>query len=92
MGFTPDAAIELWNKLVYSLVGGTMPDVENITGVRIVDKTTIGKESDYNIKIEIWVKHNKQNDEYVRNIRELVGVDKISKDEIKFLQHTSPPK
>ena len=68
-----------------------MPDVENITGVRIVDKTSIGKDSDYQIKIELWVKHSKQTEGYVENIKELVG-DKIAREEIKYVQHITNTK
>ena len=42
---------EIWKKLVFSLVGETFPESQEIVGVRIVDKSK-------NFKCEIWVSFN----------------------------------
>lgn len=45
---------EIWKKLVFSLVGETFPESEDVVGVRIVDK---GK----SFKCEIWVSYSADN-------------------------------
>jgi hypothetical protein len=42
---------DIWKKLVFSLVGETIPQSEEVVGVRIVDKNK-------NFKCEIWVRFN----------------------------------
>eukprot|EP00923_Selenidium_pygospionis_P059679 GHVN01105071.1.p1 GENE.GHVN01105071.1~~GHVN01105071.1.p1 ORF type:complete len:247 (+),score=45.39 GHVN01105071.1:43-783(+) len=50
---------ECWNNLVLSLIGGTLQPIENVTGVRLVDKLSpahrqnTGNQSG-NIRLEIW--------------------------------------
>lgn len=43
---------EYWNNLVLGLVGGTIEGVEHITGVRLVDKLSQGRNGC--IRIEVW--------------------------------------
>lgn len=44
---------KLWDKLVFSVITGEFDQAEYVTGVRILDKSTSGRES--NFRIEIWV-------------------------------------
>lgn len=45
---------EIWKKLVFSLIGETFPDSEDVVGVRIVDKNK-------SFKCEVWVSYDTEN-------------------------------
>lgn len=48
----PPQLDEYWNNIVIGLVGGTIEPSEMITGVRLLDKSTVGRNSC--IRIEVW--------------------------------------
>ena len=48
----PPQLDEYWNNIVMGLVGGTIEPREMITGVRLLDKSTVGRNAC--IRIEVW--------------------------------------
>ena len=48
-------ASKSWIKLICLLIGETLPNCENINGIRFVDKTKLGFNKSIIFKYEIWV-------------------------------------
>ena len=57
----------IWNKLVYSVTGGSFENADQIAGIRLLDKSTNGRES--NFRIEVWTKFNSQKSELVDQLK-----------------------
>jgi hypothetical protein len=65
---------EYWNNLVLSLIGNTIPHIDDITGIRLVDKVRPGRSKPTgHVRIEIWFARSSKID----SIRE--GIELIVK-------------
>ena len=53
----------LWIKLIFLLIGETIPYSNNINGVRFVDKTKYGYNKSVMFKFEIWANKNMKEEE-----------------------------
>ena len=56
-------ADELWIKLIILLIGETLPNGNNINGIRFVDKTKMGYHISVMFKFEIWVNKDMKEEE-----------------------------
>jgi translation initiation factor 4E len=56
----PPQLDEYWNNIVMGLVGGTIEPADMITGVRLLDKSTSGRNAC--IRIEVWFNDFSRND------------------------------
>ena len=66
---------EYWNNLVLALIGNTLPHLNDITGIRLVDKVRHGKGSkpQGHVRVEVWFTETTK----VDSIRE--GIERILK-------------
>ena len=66
---------EYWNNLVLALIGNTLPHLNDITGIRLVDKVRHGKGSkpQGHVRVEVWFTQTIK----VDSIRE--GIERILK-------------
>jgi len=76
---------ELWNQLVCGLVSGTLPNVENICGIRFLEKHA-------NAKFEIWTNYHKKDGAAHKELENklgdlLGGVLGINAPAIEFNKH-----
>ena len=52
---------QIWNKLIFSLIGESLFNSKFINGIRFVDKTNLNKK--IKLRFEIWVNKNLPEDE-----------------------------
>ena len=62
---------ELWTKLIFLVIGETIPYSNNINGVRFVDKTKYGYNKSVMFKFEIWV-NSLMKDEELEEIKKML--------------------
>jgi len=54
----PEFVDEFWQQLVIRIVGETLPHSDQVNGIRLIDKS----KGELGIRLEIWVKFDKDND------------------------------
>ena len=59
---------ELWQGLVFSIITGEFKNAEMLAGVRILDKSTSGRENMF--RIEVWTKFDEQNQQLTKELKE----------------------
>ena len=57
---------KIWDKLVYSVIGGDFENAEHVAGIRLLDKSNSGRESIF--RIEVWTKFNSQEPDLVEKL------------------------
>ena len=61
----------LWIKLIFLLIGETIPYSNNINGVRFVDKTKLGYNKSVMFKFEVWV-NSSMKEEQLEEIKKML--------------------
>lgn len=90
-----DMLNEFWESLALDLTTRTMPFVEDITGVRIVDKSRAGQEA---FRLEFWTKFNSQETESGRAISAFIEENYLKKlpagpmQKVSFMKHEAQHK
>jgi hypothetical protein len=59
----------LWESLILDLVSKRFPHIEQIAGVRIVDKSSPGRDA---YRFEIWTKYDNENNDYAKAVRDFI--------------------
>ena len=80
---------DFWETIVLSVIGETLDDEDNITGIRVIDKSNSHKKH-INYRVEVWFKN--WEDERFKNllkdrIEKIAEVCEIASIDISFSQN-----
>jgi len=68
---------KIWERLVFAVVTSEFAEIDKICGVRLLDKSIVGKENIF--RVEVWTKFSKEQDKEAIDIKSYV--DKLFADE-----------
>lgn len=66
----------IWEKLVFDVVSGEFSGAEMLAGIRLLDKSSLGRESVF--RIEVWTKFDSTQQEMVNNLKKHLEEEYVS--------------